>query len=102
MKTKKQHKHNQKITELYERIDQWKQIGPAVTEEEWDKANDALKDVETAINQNVNDPEFKFSPLRLKTFNIYWKRYSIMNIETVKVAGEVAEIFKNKKLKQRK
>ncbi|MAG27927.1 hypothetical protein CMI47_20565 [Candidatus Pacearchaeota archaeon] len=96
MKTK-EHKYLRRLEELYQRIKQWKQIGPACSEDEWNAMEDALKDIGELmrlIKANVN---YIVPVHRLKKANRYWKHYSIMNIKTVKIAaGTIADIFKSK------
>jgi myo-inositol catabolism protein IolC len=97
MKTK-EHKYLRRLEELYQRIEQWKQIGPACTEEEWAAAEATLEHVDELIRLCSANIDYKVPKYRLKKANAHWKHYSIMNIETVKIAaGTIADIFKNKK-----
>lgn len=92
-----QHKYLRRLKELYERIDQWKSIGPACTEYEWTRMEEARDDINELIRLCKSNVHYKVPGYRLKKSNRYWNQYSIMNIETVKIAaGEIADIFKKK------
>ena len=96
MKTK-EHKYLRRLEELYQRIEQWKQIGPACSEDEWKAMEDALKDIGELMRLIKANDDYIVPAYRLKKANRYWKHYSIMNIETVKIAaGTIADIFKSK------
>ena len=98
----KRHKYLRRLEELYERIEQWKQVGPACSEDEWNDMESALEDVNELVRLcTANGKAYKVPAYRLKNANRYWKQYSIMNIETVKIAaGVVADIFKKNKQKR--
>ena len=98
----KDHKYLDRFQELSERIDTWKQVGPACTEHEWTGMEEALEDVNELVRLcTANGKAYKVPAYRLKKANRYWKQYSIMNIETVKIAaGTVADIFKQNKEKR--
>ncbi len=94
----KRHKYLRRLEELYERIEQWKQIGPACSEEEWTKMEEARDDIYELMRLTKANANYIVPGYRLKKANKYWKQYSIMNIETVKIAkGEVHDIFKSGK-----
>ena len=96
MKTK-EHKYLRRLEELYQRIEQWKQIGPACSEDEWKAMEDALKDIGELMRLCTCSRTIIVPAYRLKKANRYWKHYSIMNIKTVKIAaGTIADIFKSK------
>jgi len=96
-----QHKYLKRLEELHERIEQWEQIGPACTEDEWEDMQDAKKDIVELLILCRTNVNYKVPIYRLKAANRWWKQYSIMNIETVKIAaGQVADIFKKNKEKR--
>ena len=95
------HKYLRRLEELYECIEQWKSIGPHCTEDEWNDMEEALKDIDELITLCTNNSQYKVPGYRLKAANRYWNQYSVMNIETVKVAaGEIGDIFKKRKQKR--
>ena len=97
----KEHKYLPRFRELLDRINQWKQIGPACSEDEWNDMEDARKDVDELIRLCSANPYYNVPYYRLKKSNRYWNQYSIMNIETVKIAaGVVADVFKKNKQKR--
>jgi len=97
----KRNKYLRRLEELHERIEQWEQIGPACTEDEWEDMLDAKKDIVELLTLCRTNVNYIVPGYRLKAANRYWKQYSIMNIETVKIAaGQVAEIFKKNKEKR--
>jgi len=94
----KDNKYLRRLEDLVERIEQWKQIGPACSEEEWTKMEEALEDIDELIRLIVGNDNYIVPAYRLEKANKYWKQYSIMNIETVKIAkGQVHDIFKSGK-----
>ena len=96
MKTK-EHKYLRRLEELYQRIEQWKQIGPACSEYEWTKMEEARDDISELLLLCRANVHYIVPGYRLKKANRYWHQYSIMNIETVKIAaGTIADIFKSK------
>ena len=87
-------KYLPRLEELYKRIDQWKQIGPACTEQEWDDMEAAREDIDELMRLIKANDNYIVPGYRLKKANKYWKQYSIMNIEAVKIAkGVVHDIF---------
>tara|TARA_Y100000034_G_scaffold128936_1_gene184461 strand:+ start:818 stop:1120 length:303 start_codon:yes stop_codon:yes gene_type:complete len=97
----KRHKYLRRLEELYERIEQWKQIGPACSEYEWTKMEEARDDIYELMRLTKANANYIVPGYRLKKANKYWHQYSIMNIETVKIAaGVVADIFKKNKQKR--
>ena len=97
----KRHKYLRRLEELYERIEQWKQIGPACSEYEWTKMEEARDDIYELMRLTKANANYIVPGYRLKKANRYWHQYSIMNIETVKIAaGVVADIFKKNKQKR--
>tara|TARA_R100001594_G_scaffold140295_1_gene185338 strand:- start:1674 stop:1973 length:300 start_codon:yes stop_codon:yes gene_type:complete len=91
------HKYLRRLEELYKRIEQWKTIGPACTEDEWNDMEDAITDIDELIRLCRTNDNYKVPGYRLKAANRYWNQYSIMNIEAVKIAaGTVADYKKNK------
>ena len=98
------HRFLKRLEELFDRIEQWAHIGPACTEDEWTKMEEERGDIDELIRLCTANSQFKVSGYRLKKANEYWKQYSIMNIETVKIAkGVVHDIFlENKKKRKRK
>ena len=94
----KRHKYLRRLEELYERIEQWKQIGPACSEYEWTKMEEARDDIYELMRLTKANANYIVPAYRLRKANRYWKQYSIMNIETVKIAkGQVHDIFKSGK-----
>tara|TARA_R110002051_G_scaffold223584_1_gene286835 strand:+ start:791 stop:1150 length:360 start_codon:yes stop_codon:yes gene_type:complete len=93
-----QHKYLRRLEELHDRIEQWKQIGPACSEQEWDDMETARDDISELLLLCRANVHYKVPAYRLKKANRYWHQYSIMNIETVKIAaGVVADVFKEAK-----
>jgi hypothetical protein len=100
-KKMKEHKYLRRLEELHDRIEQWEQIGPACTEQEWDDMETAREDIVELLILCRTNVNYKVPIYRLKKANRYWKQYSIMNIESVKIAaGQVADIFKKNKEKR--
>ena len=97
----RRHKYLRRLEELYKRMDQWRSIGPACSEYEWTKMEEARDDIDELIRLIRANDNYEVPSYRLRAANRYWKKYSIMNIETVKIAaGEVADIFKKNKEKR--
>jgi len=69
-----QHKHLRQLLKLVSRMELWEQLGPSVTEKEWDDFQDSLSDVRDTIKccSNIN---YCISKYTLKEYNRYYKRY---------------------------
>ena len=76
----KRHKFLGKIYELIERIERWKQVGPAVTEKEWDAANAALEDATELESLCRVDDDYKIPTYRMKRCNEYWRLYKTKKV----------------------
>jgi len=73
----KDHKYLNRFQELSERIDTWKQVGPACTEHEWTGMEEALEDVNELVRLcTANGKAYKVPAYRLKKANRYWKLYN--------------------------
>ena len=94
-------KYLPRLEELYKRIDQWRSIGPACTEQEWDVMETAREDIDELMRLIKANDNYIVPGYRLKKANSYWKQYSLMNIEAVKIAkGVVHDIFLENKKKR--
>ena len=94
-------KYLPRLEELYKRIDQWKQIGPACTEQEWDDMEAAREDIDELMRLIKANDNYIAPGYRLKKANKYWNMYNVKNIETVKIAkGEIHDIFLDNKKKR--
>jgi hypothetical protein len=78
------HKYMKKFKDLHNRIEIWMQVGPACTEYEWTKAEEALEDVDELIRLCTVDIEYKVPAYRMKYCNRYWKKYDKLR----KIANE--------------
>ena len=70
-----EHKLLQKFIALEDRIARWKQVGPAVTEQEWEDANGDLEEIAEFRRCASHDPNFKFSRDILIHLNKLWHKY---------------------------
>jgi len=70
------HKYLKRFQELSERIDIWKQIGPACTEEEWDAAEAALEHADEVVRLITANEDYKVPTYRLKNANHHWQLYN--------------------------
>ena len=60
----------------------------------YENQHEAIYDIDDLIRLCTANSQYKVPGYRLKKANEYWKQYSIMNIETVKIAkGVVHDIF---------
>jgi len=76
----RRHKFLGKIYELIKRIERWKQVGPAVTEEEWDAACAALEHaLELERLCSAND-DYVIPQYRLRRCNQYWRLYKTKKV----------------------
>ena len=69
------HKHMKKLVALEDRIDRWKQVGPATTEDEW---NQAVEDHEWVTEWRRNcssDINLRIPKAFLIRMNRLWKKY---------------------------
>ena len=71
-----EHKYLNRFQELSARIDVWRQVGPACTEEEWNEAEAALEHANEVVRLISANPEYKVPAYRLKKANAHWKLYS--------------------------
>ena len=69
------HKHMKKLIALEDRIARWKQVGPAVTEQEWEDANGDLEEIAEFRRCASHDANFKFSRDILIHLNKLWRKY---------------------------
>ena len=90
-----------RLIDLKERILQWKSIGPACSESEWDAMEAAREDIDELIRLIKANDNYIAPGYRLKKANKYWNMYNVNNIETVKIAkGVVHDIFLDNKKKR--
>jgi len=73
----KRHKHSSRLNKLYQRIAMWKQVGPSVSEAEWDVMIAALRMVEVLMNKCSVDVDYKITAQELKQLNHYYRLYKI-------------------------
>ncbi len=76
----KRHKFLGKIYMLIERIERWKQIGPAVTEEEWNAAEFALESINELERLCRANDDYVIPQYRMKRCNEYWHQYKSKDI----------------------
>jgi|21_taG_2_1085346.scaffolds.fasta_scaffold02948_13 hypothetical protein len=76
----RRHKFLGKIYKLLERIERWKQVGPAVAEKDWDAADDAIKDVTELERLCRANDQYKIPQYRMKKCNEYWHQYESKNL----------------------
>jgi len=70
-----QHKHLKKLLMLQSRIELWEQLGPAVTEEEWEAMTNTLNEVRDLIQLCRGNVNYSISKHALKQFNRDYNRY---------------------------
>ena len=94
----REHKYLRRLCELIDRIEQWEQIGPACSEDEWNKMLEARDDTDELMRLCKRNVDYRVPGYRLKKSNDYWKQYNPKNMKGVGIhaAREVADIFKNK------
>jgi len=73
----KRHKHSSRLNKLYQRIAMWKQVGPSVSETEWDVMIAALRMVEVLMNKCSVDVDYKITAKEMKQLNHYYRLYKI-------------------------
>ena len=71
-----EHKHLKKLIALEDRIDRWKQVGPAVTEHEWEMANNDLDWVTEWRRNCSKDANLRIPKAFLIRMNKIWKKYA--------------------------
>jgi hypothetical protein len=75
-----EHKYLRRFQELSKRIDVWKQVGPACSEDEWNSMEAALENVNELVRLcTANGTAYKVPAYRLILANHYWKLYSKEN-----------------------
>jgi len=90
-----------RLEECIQRIVEWKTIGPACSETEWNAMEDAWNDIDELMRLIRANDNYIVPGYRLKKANKYWNMYNVKNIKTVKIAaGEIHDIFLNNKKKR--
>jgi len=71
----KQHKHLRQLLKLQSRLELWEQLGPSVTEDEWDDFTIKLNALRDLIQLCHSSTEHIISKRELKQFNRDYKQY---------------------------
>jgi len=69
-----QHKHLRQLLKLVSRLELWEQLGPSVTEEEWDDFQNSIANVRDII-KCCSDIHYSIPKYELKQFNRDYKKY---------------------------
>lgn len=91
------HKHFQKVMDLANRIEYYKNVGPACTEAEWNTLEDDYDWVKALLQCMMDDEHCKIYPKSMKKMNQLWKKYEYGNkVSKLKqTADEMLEAIKN-------
>jgi len=91
------HKHFQKVMDLANRIEYYKNVGPACTEAEWNKLEEDYQWVDELLQRMIADEHYKIYPKSMKKMNHLWKKYEYGNkISKIKqTAVEMLDAIKN-------
>ena len=71
----KQHKYLRQLLKLQSRLELWEQLGPSVTEDEWDDFAIKLNGVRDLIQLCQGNVNHTISKYELKQFNRDYKQY---------------------------
>ena len=72
----RRNKHLRKLYRLLERMEQWEQVGPAISQDEWDDFALKLQELKDRIHSCEQDDDLKIPRFRLKQYNRDWKQYN--------------------------
>jgi hypothetical protein len=91
------HKHFEKVMELANRIEYFKHVGPAMSEDDWDRLEDNYNWVDALVQLMVADDTYKITRKSMKMMNELYKRYEYGNkVSKIKqTADEMLEAIKN-------
>ncbi len=76
------HPYLPRLEALMDRMGEWKQLGKACTEVEWEICGSNREDLDEAIRLCKSNSNYKLPAYRLKKYNIWWKQYETNTLFT--------------------
>jgi len=73
------HQHAGKLNKVYQRTSIWKEVGPSVTEHEWEEMVEAQQYIEDLMSKCKNNINYKISKDMMFRLNHYYRLYKIGN-----------------------